>query len=291
MSRLPDFIIIGSMKSATSTLHDQLAEQPGFFMSVPKEPCFFSDDPVYARGADWYRSLFAKAPADALCGESSTHYTKLPTYPETAGRMAALLPDAKLVYMMRHPIERLISHYIHAWTENEIRVPIDQAIQQHPELVSYSEYARQLEPFLEAFGTHAILPLFFERFRQHGPTELERVARFLGHTGPTRWVDAQTRKNVSADRLRKSPLRDRVVQAPGLAWLRRTLIPQSVRDQVKALWQMRERPELSPQSLCELRARFDADLEQLGKWLGVPISCDSFVETVRSTPLAWGETR
>ncbi len=48
-----------------------------------------------------------------LCGESSTHYTKLPDYPETVSRMKALLPSVKLIYVMRHPIERLISHYVH----------------------------------------------------------------------------------------------------------------------------------------------------------------------------------
>ncbi len=81
MSRLPDFIIIGAMKSATTTLHGLLASQPGVFMSTPKEPCFFSDDEVWARGVGWYASLFEAAPAGALLGESSTHYTKLPTYP------------------------------------------------------------------------------------------------------------------------------------------------------------------------------------------------------------------
>ena len=55
MDRLPDFIIIGAMKSATSTLHEQLAVQPGIFMSRPKEPNFFSNDEIVARGLDWYR--------------------------------------------------------------------------------------------------------------------------------------------------------------------------------------------------------------------------------------------
>ena len=54
----PDFIVIGAMKSATTTLHEQLARQPGVFMSRPKEPNFFSDDAIYARGWGWYSSLF-----------------------------------------------------------------------------------------------------------------------------------------------------------------------------------------------------------------------------------------
>ena len=77
----PDFIVIGAMKSATTTLHEQLARQPGFFMSRPKEPNFFSDDPIYARGwAGIPRCSGQPRPGD-LRGESSTHYTKLPTIP------------------------------------------------------------------------------------------------------------------------------------------------------------------------------------------------------------------
>ncbi len=57
----PDFIVIGAMKSATTTLHEQLARQPGLFMSRPKEPNFFSDNENYARGWGWYSSLFRAA--------------------------------------------------------------------------------------------------------------------------------------------------------------------------------------------------------------------------------------
>src|SRR5690349_17383952 len=116
MSRPPDFVIIGAMKCATTTLHEQLARQPGIFMSRPKEPNFFSDDEVYARGLDWYRSLFDGAGDSALCGESSTHYTKLPSYPETVGRMARALPRPRLIYVMGHPVDRLISHFVHEVT-------------------------------------------------------------------------------------------------------------------------------------------------------------------------------
>src|SRR5271155_5494150 len=96
----PDFIVIGAMKSATTTLHEQLARQPGFCMSRPKEPNFFSDDRMFARGWAWYGSLFQAAKPTDLCGESSTHYTKLPSYPWTVERMKRDLPHLKLIYLM-----------------------------------------------------------------------------------------------------------------------------------------------------------------------------------------------
>src|SRR5690242_12371158 len=107
MSRLPSFIIIGAMKSATSTLYDQLLLQPGIFLPTLKEPNFFSDDQQYSRGLDWYKSLFSEAQSTDLLGEASTHYTKLPTYPRTIERMRGVLDQPRLIYVMRHPIDRL----------------------------------------------------------------------------------------------------------------------------------------------------------------------------------------
>jgi glycosyltransferase involved in cell wall biosynthesis len=178
--RLPDFIVIGAMKCATSTLHEQLVRQDDFIMSVPKEPNFFSDDDVWSRGLDWYGRLFAAAPDGVLCGESSTHYTKRPTRPDTVARMQDVLGDhVRFIYVMRHPVERLVSQFVHEWSMGRINVPLDEAIERHPELVDYGRYAMQLQPYVEAFGSERILPVFFERLT-HAPQEtLDDVMAFL----------------------------------------------------------------------------------------------------------------
>ncbi|MGL4498189.1 MAG: sulfotransferase family protein, partial [Planktothrix sp.] len=163
MNKTPDFIIIGAMKCATSTLHEQLALQPGIFMSKLKEPNFFSNNEEYQKGWNWYLSNFASAPIEALSGESSTHYTKLPTYPETIQRIQKHLPQAKFIYVMRHPIDRLVSQYIHEWTQKVISEDINTAITNHPELIDYSCYTMQLKPYFETFGKERVLPIFFER--------------------------------------------------------------------------------------------------------------------------------
>ena len=77
----------------------------GFFMSRPKEPNFFSDNENYARGWGWYSSLFRPANRADLCGESSTHYSKLPTYPRTVARMVRDLPRAQ-VDLLDSPSDR-----------------------------------------------------------------------------------------------------------------------------------------------------------------------------------------
>ncbi|MGC6486514.1 MAG: sulfotransferase domain-containing protein [Planctomycetota bacterium] len=281
-----DFLVIGAMKCATSSLAEQLNGQPGIFVTDPKEPCFFSDDPVYARGLDWYRDLFSAAAVGDLRGEASTHYTKLPTYPDTVARIQEHAPDVRLVYVMRHPVDRLVSHYIHAWTMNEVRAPIDDAVDGDLGLVDYGRYAMQLQPFLAAFGRARVLPVFYDRLTAAPDDELRRVCAFLGYRGEPRWREDAGRQNVSADRMRQNPLRDALVYAPGISQVRK-LLPQGLRDRVKRMWQMRKRPELSPARRRALEAVFDRDLAELGDLLGVPLTCANFKQQAAARAYEW----
>lgn len=272
VNNLPDFVIIGAMKCGTSTLHAQLAAQTQFFMSEPKEPNFFSNDEIFAKGEGWYRGLFKDAPEGALKGESSTHYTKLPTYPKTIDRVAALIPDAKFIYLMRHPVDRLVSHYIHEWTQGIITCPIDEAIEKHPELIDYSRYAYQLRPWTERFGKDRILPVIFEEMTAGPDKELKRIAAFLGAKGDVLWRADLEAQNVSAERIRKFPGYELIVGNPVATLLRRTLVPQALRDRVKSNLQMRERPQLSTEKVAALTEIFDRDLAMLE----APMRCESF---------------
>ncbi len=283
----PDFMIIGAMKCATSTLHEQLAATPGFFMSRPKEPNFFSDDDVWERGIDWYAGLFAAAQPGQLRGESSTHYTKLPTHPRTIERLAGSVHTRRFIYVMRHPVERLVSHYIHEWTQRVYAESIDEAVSRRPELIAYGCYARQLRPWLERFGRDAVLPVFFERLAVAPDTELARIARFVGYAGEVRWQGDLGARNVSSERLRKSALREALVASPALTALRRRFVPKPVRDWVKRAWQMRDRPVLSPESRLAVERSFDADLAELGSWLGVPLSCATFSQVTAELEAGW----
>jgi hypothetical protein len=283
----PDFVIVGAMKCATSTLHDQLARQPGVFMSTPKEPCFFSDEPIWARGEAWYDSLFTAAPEGALRGESSTHYTKLPDLPHAAERLHARRPDARLIYVVRHPIDRLVSHFIHDWTEGICSADLGEALRTHRPLVDYGRYAMQLRPWLERFGADRILLVPYAGIRARPQAELERIAAFLGIDAPVRWTEELEARNVSSERLRKSRWRDLLVNPAPLAWLRRTLVPKAVRERVKSRWRMERRPQLSATQRRDLARIFDEDLADLGRWTGRPLRCDGFDESLLAAPLSW----
>lgn len=284
MNRLADFIIIGAMKSATTTLYHQLAAQPGIFLSDPKEPNFFSNDEIFAKGIGWYSSLFDQADAGEITGEASTHYTKLPTYPHTVERMRAHLSKPRLIYVMRHPIDRLVSQYIHQWSEREIVCGLEEAIVKHPELVHYSRYAYQLEPFFNAFGRDSVLPVFFELFSALPQTELERVCQFIGYTGTPNWQAAVSQRNVSGQRVRKFPFYAALIESPIAAALRRTLVPKPLRQAIAKRLSMTTRPNLSAATINRLTKIFNDDLQQLDSWLGYKVRCETFKKLKGSSP-------
>ena len=275
-ARLPSFFIIGAMKSATSTLHNQLAAQAGIFMSSPKEPNFFSDDARYAQGVDWYQSLFSSALQSDICGESSTHYTKLPDHPNTIRRLRPLISRPKFIYVMRHPVDRLVSHYMHQWSEGVITCDINQAIDSYPELINYSLYGMQIRPYVQTFGSEAVLPVFFEQLKNRPDFTLERVGEFIGCSHPLRWVADLSTDNESSQRIRKFPGYRWLVEARGMTVLRRHLVPKLVRNHIKNSLRMRQRPQISEPQLRKIKLIFDEDLRALTDWLGVKISCDHF---------------
>src|SRR5438045_1060522 len=106
---LPTFIMIGSMKSGTTSLASYLGAQPDVFMTTPKEPRYFCDPRNFQRGVEWYRALFAGGVAASVRGEASTHYSRAMEYPGVPQRMAHLVPDVQLLYLLRDPIERIVS--------------------------------------------------------------------------------------------------------------------------------------------------------------------------------------
>lgn len=284
--RLADFYIIGAMKCATSVLHEQLNRRRTFYLTQPKEPNFFNDDEIYPERFGWYRSLFAGASAEQLCGEASTHYTKLPTYQHTAERIFEHTPNARLIYIIRHPVDRLVSHYIHEWSEGRASSDISREVMQNGTYVAYSSYARQIEPYLKLFGAEKVLLVFFERLTREREKELERIARFLGDESsePFVWHGEVGRTNVSDMRLRKSKLRDAALSL-NLVRRAKDAMPPSARERIKTLWQMKKRPTLSQESLAFASSVFREDLKALSEMLNLHLTLENFSEVAKaSTP-------
>jgi len=274
----PDFIIMGAMKSATSTLHTQLSLQKGIFMTKSKEPNYFSDNEQYDKGHAWYESLFYEAKEGDLCGESSTHYTKLPHYPLTVGRMSKNLKSPKLIYVMRHPVDRLVSHYIHQWSQHVMTCDINQAVDEYDELVAYSCYAMQLSPYIEEYGRENILCVFMESIKNNPQEQLTKIADFIGYKGGVHWQFDVDIQNVSKEKIRAFPGYKVLIDSRPMAWLRRRFIPHSIRNSIKKIFTMQKRPLVNPEQLAKITEIFDADLKLLSVMLGcnILLTCKNY---------------
>jgi hypothetical protein len=276
------------MKCGTSTLHDQLALRSCLFLSHPKEPNFFSDDAAVAERISEYTSLFSGARHDQLCGESSTHYTKRPTYPNSASNLARFCPNARLIYVVRDPLERIVSQYIHEWSQREVSLPFNKAVRELERYTAYSSYAHQLEPYLERFGSDRVLLVFFERLLAAPSDELRRVCAFLGDPSPepVLWCEERGQRNVSKDRLRKSAARDSLLRVPFIKALKDRL-PFRLRESVKNLWRLQSRPKYETETLAWARSEIDRDLARLGTWIGSELSSATFKERALSLTADW----
>lgn len=183
MSRLPDFLIIGGMKSGSTTLYEHLCRHPQIFMSVPKEPAFFSNDDNYQRGIDWYKSLFDSAGSDQIVGEASTCYSRCRTFPNAAPRIAHHIPEARLVYIIRDPVERAISHFKHRMAERmnagEPIICLKEAIEEDEELLETGLYAQQIERYLKFFRRDQLHVIVLEEFQCCQERQLRELFEFL----------------------------------------------------------------------------------------------------------------
>jgi sulfotransferase family protein len=177
---LPNVLVIGAMKCGSTSLHHYLDAHPDIAMSEKKELNFFYRPGVWNKGLEWYRSQFD--PGAPLRGESSVNYTKSPRASGLAApRMHRLVPHAKLIYMVRHPIERAVSHYLHTRAEGNEERPLPQALSDLTgPYVSRSVYYANVEPFLRHFPAESLLVVPQERLRSQRAATLRAIFSFLG---------------------------------------------------------------------------------------------------------------
>lgn len=145
-----------------------------------KEIHFFSNPDRFALGEGWYRSHFAAAGAALAIGEASTNYTKYPRRSGTPARIAELIPAARLVYVVRDPIERIRSHYVHLVHGHGERRPLEEVVRDVPELIDLSRYSTQLDQYLPFFDQSQIHLVIAERLRRERAATLAQVFEFLG---------------------------------------------------------------------------------------------------------------
>lgn len=177
--RRPNLFLVGAMKCGTTSLHNMLDAHPSIFMCQnPKEPAWFAGG-NQSKDLSWYLERFADARDERYVGESSTDYSKAPRLGPVASRIKEFSPDARILYIMRDPVERAISHY---WWEVEFSAEgrsFLEAVKASREIGDVGNYAMQIEPFLKVFGRDRVCTLTMEELTAAPVQTMGRLYDFL----------------------------------------------------------------------------------------------------------------
>lgn len=261
--RLPAFIVIGAVKAATTWIGHQLRHHPALWLPSA-EPHFFSTE--YERGVDWYRSLFADAPAARIIGEKSADYL---AHPDAAQRLAAALPDIPLVVQLRDPVERAYSDYCMLFRRGQIggdpRPYLDPRQATGGRFLEGGRYAYHLTRWRQHFAGEQLKVILYEDIRGDPEGVIAETCEHIGvpvHVAPAAVSD---RRNDS--RAEMLPLALRRVLRP----LRPLLDPMRsnpVLSQVRAsLAQPVRYPPLTSELRASLRDYYRDDIRHLERML------------------------
>ncbi len=292
---LPDFLVAGVPKAGTTALHAALARHPGLYMSPVKEPKFFlTDGPPPARGGpgdaltyrehiwqrDRYEALFDAAPPGTLRGESTPLYL----YDRAAmGRIQALIPAARLIVVVRDPVERAHSNWTHLWSaglepvgdfvracaEEERRIAAGWASFWH--YTGLGKYGSQLEYAFSLFPRDQVLVLRYRLLVDSPAATLDQICAFLGVQAGI--LTEIPRENVTAHPERTLAHRTLSLGMRGSDALGR-LLPGSVATRAThrlERWLQRGRRERQPLSWEQRQAllpKFEDDIKLLENLLG-----------------------
>jgi hypothetical protein len=268
----PNLIVIGAMKAGTTSFHNYLDLHPEIAMTAAKETNFFSNPVYWNRGVDWYFSQFdARA---RVRGETSTAYTGYPLIDNVPQRMHDIAGEAKLIYLVRDPIDRLLSQYVHSLSEDVENRSLSEVVTEirRGRITSYvchSQYFAQIERYLPHFDRSQLLVLTAEGLKKRRLETLLQVCDFLG-----------VERSFSAQMLEKTwnTADERFVKT----WWGRMCYPQWLQTHPRIPWRVKSPfyrlarlgsrpippPRLSEDETETLMQLFRPDVEALRRFTG-----------------------
>lgn len=271
MMNKPDFFIVGTPKSGTTSLFNYLEEHPEVFVPMVKEPHYFSQPEVantYYKTTlidtlQEYLHLYKEAGKFKAIGDLSSSYL---FHGQSALRIREFNPEAKIIIILRNPAERAVSHYLMDLHLDLIQKPLQEVLS-HPEentqfyeqYVELGMYSRQVENYLKTFGAHQVLLLLSDELFLQTEKTIARIFEFLG-------VDATFKPDFSKKYNQfKEPRFKFVGRIKNAPWLQGifTLLPGGIRRwAAKAAFDTnKKKPSFEQESLM-LNKIFLKDIER-----------------------------
>lgn len=289
--KMPNFLVIGAAKAGTTSLCYYLEQHPQIYMSPIKEPFFFSfageelnfqgpgDRAVYqpaVTNLENYQTLFQSVADELAIGEGSTLYLYTPKAIE---QIKKYVPDAKLIVVLRNPIDRAFSNFLHkvrdhlepisdfqlAYREEKNRMLKGWSPSWH--YINMGFYYQQIKPYFEQFGSKQIKVYLYEDFKHHLPDLLVDIFKFL-QVDPNFMPDINTRLNEGAGVPKNKFIYQLLSKNNPIFSACKSLIPQPFhQSMIHTIQTVRKQnmvqPQLSPQARNELKEIYREDILQL----------------------------
>lgn len=269
---LPTFLGIGVPRAGTTWLHELLGGHPDVYLpSRRKEVQFF--DRYHDHGLAWYEGFFpsaADAAAYTAIGEVSPQYLYCEEGPE---RIAAVVPDARLLVMLRHPVDRAYSNYGFVVQRRNFRGSFEEFLAMRPDMLEKGFYSPHLQRYLRRFDRDRVLPIVFEDAMRDGDSARRTIGGFLGVAAES--FPASIGKVNATAVPRYGSLASAAVKV-GRRLRRRHLEPLvdlgARLGARRVLARGRPMPKIDPKLRAELSRAFDDEFDALERLLGIDVS-------------------
>ena len=179
----PNFLLIGAQKSATTSISVMLSHHPDVFVVKGKEPHFFSENRQYARGWDWYMSLFSGYNGERAIIDASTSYSRANAFPNTISRIIKHVPDVKILYSVRHPLDRMESAYAEWMSTPSFlfeNTSINDMVRKKPNIIESSRYWKNISAYRKHFPDQRIKIIWFDKYVTNPDVVLADIFEFIG---------------------------------------------------------------------------------------------------------------
>jgi len=281
LEKWPNFFIVGAGRCGTTSLYEYLKKTPGIYMSPVKEPKFFSRiDPVYLdppviRDKKKYLALFKKVKDEKAIGESSPLYMSDPQSPKL---IHDTVPNARIIVMLRDPVERSFSSYLVRKGLDRETLPFRDAIKKalnsqnygSRRIVDGSFYSQQVKTYLDTFGKNLVKIIIFEEFVKDVRRVVKDVLEFLQvNTEPPESIG----EVYNAFYVPRGPFATFVLRSRFMLKIRDNLVPHDIGIFLirNVLKKKETKPELSQEDRIFLEEIYRNDVKKLREILGRPI--------------------
>jgi hypothetical protein len=267
MSKIPNnayLMIIGAMKSGTTTLYSYISQHPNICPCIVKEPEFFSENQGHGANVEQYSELWNFNPDHhKYVLEASTGYTKYPSEPNVANNIKAYGISPTFIYIVRNPFERIESHYNFSintkWFNPKILIT-------HDRYVSLSNYYIQLEQYCKNFSSKDIMILDFDEL----VTYPKNLLRFLYNRLKLNYRDLEI-DNIIKHKTEKLSVAEAFYAMHPILKPLKNLLPNSVKQLIRRSSPLKQKRKLTEDERLVIYSKLKRDMELFHKHYNFPV--------------------